>query len=157
MKQHILGVFPADRLPVTVTRYPCGFIANTDSMNKKGKHWCAFYLDKPGRVEFFDSYGKLPDYYNPNFMMWLKRHSSTTNLTHIQIQSDFSSVCGLYCIFYLRQRLMGQTMKEIVNFFDPTRLGLNDHFIYEYMMHVFPHCTENVCVYNQTCNPLIKL
>jgi len=153
LKQYVLGVFSADRLPQTY--YPCAFIANTDDYSQRGEHWCAFYSDKPGSAEFFDSYGNPPGYYNDRFKTWLNRRTSSAVFNGLRIQSDFSSVCGLYCLFYLRQKLTGHTMQEIANVFNSTDLGANDRFIYEYTMRVFPHCIANDCVYKQICNPLI--
>ncbi|MEW8543556.1 MAG: hypothetical protein AB2693_08460, partial [Candidatus Thiodiazotropha sp.] len=60
-----LGVYAADEIPKYVRHR--GFIANTDASSKPGKLWCAFYFDDRGQSEFFDSYGKPPDYYNNTF------------------------------------------------------------------------------------------
>ena len=38
------GVFPSDKLPQTIEKYPCGSVANTDPSNKPGTHWVAFYF-----------------------------------------------------------------------------------------------------------------
>jgi hypothetical protein len=58
------GVFPSDRLPETIERYPCGFIANTDPSSQPGIHWVAFYFPTEHKGEFFDSYGEAPNYYH---------------------------------------------------------------------------------------------
>jgi hypothetical protein len=57
------GVFPSDKLPQTIEKYPCGFVANTDPSNEPGTHWIAFYFPSEERGEFFDSYGHAPEYY----------------------------------------------------------------------------------------------
>ena len=33
------SVFPADRLPESIVKYPCGFVASTDPSSKPGTHW----------------------------------------------------------------------------------------------------------------------
>ena len=48
-------------LPKGTLNYSYGFIANTDIHSRVGQHWCAFYGDGDGHVEFFDSYGRSPN------------------------------------------------------------------------------------------------
>ncbi len=79
LRPNIVGAFAADRLPKTPTKYPCGFIANTDIYSNPGEHWCAFYVEKPGVVEFFDSYGNPGGYYNDYFKLRISGHKSTYN------------------------------------------------------------------------------
>ena len=38
------GVFPSDKLPQTIDRYPCGFVANTDTSSGPGTHWVRLLL-----------------------------------------------------------------------------------------------------------------
>ena len=106
------GVFAADRLP----KYICqgGFIANTDVHSKPGKHWCAFYFDGAGCSEFFDSYGKHADCYNNTFSKCLQNNSTVHVYNNKPLQSNFSRVCGQYCIYYLIHRARGTNMKDIV-------------------------------------------
>jgi hypothetical protein len=47
------GVFPSDKLPQTIEKYPCGFVANTDQSSKPGTHWVAFYLPSEGEGGVF--------------------------------------------------------------------------------------------------------
>jgi hypothetical protein len=47
------GVFPSDKLPQTIEKYPCGFVANTDPSSKPGTHWVAFYLPSEGEGGVF--------------------------------------------------------------------------------------------------------
>ena len=55
------GVFPSDKLPQTIDRYPCGFVANTDLSSEPGTcklqsawsdvcgQYCIFYLSHRAR------------------------------------------------------------------------------------------------------------
>ena len=38
------GVFPSDKLPQTIEKYPCGIVANTDPSDKPGEHWIALFI-----------------------------------------------------------------------------------------------------------------
>lgn len=156
LKTRVYGVFAADRLPTKLLTLPVGFIANTDIHSKEGRHWCAFFVDNNGQVEFFDSYGRSPEYNSSFFKKWLNDNALTVKYNDVQIQSDYSNVCGLYCLFYLRQRLCGLTMNDIISYFDYSNFAINDSFIFNYMSRIYSDCMKNACVYNQTCKPLIK-
>ncbi len=53
MSKTFCGVFPSNKLPQTVDKYPCGFVANTDPSNKPGMHWVMFYFPTEEKGEFF--------------------------------------------------------------------------------------------------------
>jgi hypothetical protein len=155
LAKHVIGVFAADRLPRSLTRYPCGFIANTDNYSQPGTHWCVFYFTAPGVVEFFDTYGQRPGSYNRHFVDYISRFTKVT-FNERQLQSDVSNVCGLYCLFYLLHRLRGKSFRAIVNIFASNTYE-NDAFVYQFMMSSFPHCVSENCVHNQSCKPLGKI
>lgn len=157
LKSNVVGVFAADQLPRILSKHPSGFIVNTDISSKPGQHWCSFYIEKTGIVEFFDSYGRSAQYYSDYFKEWIVGRADKVKYNSKQIQSDYSNVCGLYSLHYIRQRLIGRSMEDIVNTFDTMNLSLNDIFIYDYMTNVYSMCMQNVCVYNQSCRPLIKM
>ena len=110
----VLGVFAADRLPKGTLSYPYGFIANTDIHSRAGQHWCAFYGDGDGHVGFFDSYGRSSNLNSVYFVRWLNTYAKTREINDKKLQSDNSTLCGLYCILFLRQRFHGHTMQDIV-------------------------------------------
>ena len=43
-KKTFCGVFPCDKLPQTIDKYPCGFVANTDPSSKPGTHWISIWI-----------------------------------------------------------------------------------------------------------------
>lgn len=150
-------VVAADQLPDTLTSLPCGFIANTDIATKAGSHWCAFYFDPVGNGEFFDSYGKAPQFYNIHFLNFFNHHARKgKKVNNKRIQGDFSSVCGLYSLLYLKRRLNNVPMNEIIKPFSQTAFTQNDQYIYMYISQSFPNCIKNDCVFNQTCKPLLS-
>jgi hypothetical protein len=154
LKKHILGVFAANDLPLKLTNFPSGFIINSQPRSQEGQHWLAFYFPSRHTVEFFDSYAEKPNYYNNYFTRYLNAFP-IVKLNHVQIQSDFSNVCGLYCLFYLRQRLQNTSMEDIVSMFS-SNLTENDVFIYEYMSNIYCHCLNSNHVYIQSCKCRIK-
>lgn len=99
-KQLFLGVYAADELKnVTIKKYPCGLIANTDISSKPGAHWVAFLFKEDETGEFFCSYGKPPGTYD--FEKWIGRNAKSWNYNKTRLQGDLSSVCGQYCLFWL--------------------------------------------------------
>ena len=155
LKDSVIGVFAADRLPRGLPRGAFGFIANTDIHTKPGKHWCAFYSDNGRDVDFFDSYGRGPNQNSPRFGRWVERNSTNVRINHVQIQSDSSALCGLYCILFLHQRLLGYTYQEFMNIFSASDFNANDSFIAETMFNAYSECIRNELVYNQTCGCLV--
>lgn len=108
------GCFPADLIP-TPTRYPVALIANTDGMNESGTHWVAFYSDSENEIEFFDSFGKLPDEY-PQFNYFIN-HFDTIRYNGERLQQYFSSTCGYYCMMFLYLRCKKLQFEDIVYIF----------------------------------------
>ena len=98
---YIVGVFPADGLPQTSPKYPFGFIAKTDQHSKSGKHWCTFYIESPGVVEFFDSFREIPAYYNANFSSWINRHAHIVKMNMTcHSRTKFRCVWPILFIFF---------------------------------------------------------
>ena len=68
------GVFPSDKLPQTIDKYPCGLVANTDPSTSPGAHWVSILMTSRQNAEWFDSYGKPFEFYGPPFTTFLNMH-----------------------------------------------------------------------------------
>ncbi len=156
LKQSILGVFAADRLPTELLRTPFGFIANTDIHAKPGRHWCAFFSNIRGHIDFFDTYGRTPNQNSQYFKEWLKSNGITIRTNHIQIQSDGSTLCGLYCVLFLHQRLIGCTYQDFLNVFDMSAVESNDKFVADTMLQAYHLCVGNDLNHTQMCTSLLN-
>lgn len=152
LRDGVLGVFAADQLPLVLPSTSCGFIVNTDISSRPGTHWLAMFM-RDNVVDFFDSYGQYPGAYTPLFTRWICRHGLRVRINQKRVQSDSSNVCGLYCLYFLRQRLLGLSMTQITAGFDTSNLEANDRYILDLFTRVFPYCLQNECVYNQGCKP----
>ena len=153
LRERVLGVFAADQLPRTIPIFPCGFIANTDNSNRPGQHWVAFFIRDDNVVEFFDSYGQNPGLYNGQFTSWIDRHAKTVLVNELRLQSDYSNVCGLYAVYFLRQRLLREGMDQILDRFSISDTEANDNYILKLFSRVYPNCVQNGSAYNQKCLP----
>ena len=141
-----LGVFSRDQLPHSFTRYSSPYGANTDARSLPAQHWVAFYHLSPSHLEFFDSYGCHPDDYH--FPI-----PPTITLIHInshQIQSDNSSDCGQYSIFYLYQRAHDIPMPEI---FKAPRTSINPA-LFVRTFHSKLRSRISLCGLDHSCCPL---
>ena len=118
------GVFAADKLPDE----PRLLVVNTDPASRPGRHWVCISVDKDGRGEYFDSFGRRPTAYLERYM---NRHCSSWTFNCRQLQSVMSRFCGHYCINYCVLRSRGVGMFAIVNSLTADT-GLNDVLIHRF-------------------------
>jgi hypothetical protein len=96
-KKIFLDAYARNELPVRPP-YPSCFIINTDPRSKPGEHWLAVYYNRNGYVDFFDSYGHSPAFFN--LENYLNKTSTGWSFNKRRIQGD-SELCGLYAILFL--------------------------------------------------------
>lgn len=149
-KKYYKGCFPADRIPNKVKR-PALIVVNTANHNHPGEHWCAFYLPKKGKPEFFDSIGRKPN--NEHFLKFLAKQGNSYIFNSQRLQGSFTSVCGQYCLVYLLCRSKRISKKAFLKLFG-NNLSANDQKIeklYKKNFVVQQVGANSVCV--QTCQP----
>ena len=105
------------------------YVINTDPHYKPGQHWVAMYLNG-GRGEYYDSLGLPPMY--EEFVDFLPKKWTFNSRT---VQDVISEYCGHHCIYYLCNRLKGQTMRKIVNTFDDDFV-VKDALVREFVDHI---------------------
>jgi len=148
-----LGTFACDKLPEVVYKFPCSLIVNTDPSFKNGEHWVAIYFDQDHCCEYFDSFGLLP--YIPNIVSFIRDNSISLKHNHFHLQSVNSSVCGLYCIFFLYKRCRQNSLGEVLNLFSFSNHKLNDVLICNFIYKTFSVC-HKVCRESQICKSFIN-
>lgn len=99
-----LGVYAADQLPRPLPRGPCGFVANTDPVWRRGRHWVAFSLNHNGYGHYFDSFGKPPP--RPQWRQYLERHSPRHQWfwSMRAVPRPTSQSCGPFTLYYLHSQ-----------------------------------------------------
>ena len=114
-KQIFKGVFACDTLPDTPKRQqrPAAFVVNTDEISRPGQHWIAIFFPRKGSPEYFDSYGLPP------LKSSLEHFINTSQyiFNNKQLQSFFTTVCGQYVIYFIWQKCLGKTIKDIQSIF----------------------------------------
>ena len=103
---HFIGCFSQDDLVKLDLCYPCFLMVNIDSNGEKGSHWLALRLENK-RLEIFDPLGfqifkwkSVPC----SLLKFLHDHSMNKLLISPRIQSSKTSICALYCIFFIYYR-----------------------------------------------------
>ena len=134
---NFLGVYPSDHLPcVTIlsARAPCCYIANSDPCTELGSHWVAFFHTSPKTLDFFDSYGKTPTYYGLSI-------PNTIAVTYnpIQLQAEFSLLCGHWCILFLHRRSQGINFSTLIRRFSSFTPTKSDALVHTYYSQLIYH------------------
>jgi len=117
-----------DGLPLR-TKTKSLLIVNSDVHQLRGRHWMAIFIPKDSPPEFFDSLGKCPSSYSHfliDFLIEENAHGFVYN--YKRLQAPFSSSCGLYCIYFLVQRVKGKSFESILGEFSEN-LQQNNVFI----------------------------
>lgn len=85
----------------------CIFVINLDVSSQSGSHWVALFISATNQSKknkkcrhsmYFDSYGLPPS--NTHIRSFIKKNSNYTSWNHKKLQSDYSIVCGIYCIIW---------------------------------------------------------
>jgi len=108
LSRHYVGTFPIDLLPTKID-LKTFFIANLDPSTKNGSHWIAFVKVNPEICEIFDSLGfcnKL-EIVKP-YLNFKEKIEFIFNET--PVQSKESILCGKFCIMFIIERMLNQTM-----------------------------------------------
>lgn len=134
-QKSFMGVFPSDRIPSRIEKYPACFILNTDPSTHSGSHWLACFISTPNQLHFFDSYGNTPNFYEGPIADYATRFRSVFSNPMI-LQSQVSGVCGHYCVYFLHFKCRGLSLKKILSGFSMKKL-CNDQRVYNFVTKRF--------------------
>ncbi len=148
------GVYSIDNINNAPNSYPLYIICNTAPRWTKGEHWIAIYIRNKEHCEFFDSYGRKPKI---EFLRFLKSRCKKIICNRKKIQSEFTSNCGGYCIYYLFYKTRQYSMKDITK-------NLNDKKINQFINSLYSPNNEkfhsdviyNSTSYNQICKKMYQ-
>lgn len=109
--KRFLGVFAADKVPPKVPLNH-GAIINLDTSQQVGSHWVGVY--KSVILEYFDPFGKPP----PAHL-----HLETPMLYSTKKVQDTDSIsCGKFAIYFVKQRLKGESFASIQNLWSSNKI-----------------------------------
>ena len=153
-KGSFAGVYTSDQLSsFEINKYPKSFVVNTDFMELPGTHWIAICFNEQMKEEFFDSYGKHPIHYNKHFVDFMNRNAVEWVHNKIQFQSDFSTVCGQYYIYFLYHCCRKRSMSSTVNCFVNDKL-CNNQLVYDFVRQKYMQVHPSL---EQDTNFVVKL
>ena len=136
-KHHVGNVCAVDQLSSSpLQNLPRIFIVNTDTHDLAGKHWVSMYVPCVGPIEFFDSLGKHPRFYSPLFEKFIYSHSNEFIYNRTSLQSNFSTTCGHFCLFYAIHRCRGMSMHAIISKLSNHKI-LNDKIVLDFVKDHF--------------------
>lgn len=109
------GVYPSDRLPNKIVKYPSALIINFDRQHDRGSHWVAVFIDGFRHGYYFDSFGLQP--FIPSIRKFLNSNCRKWSWGKRQLQSLESDVCGPYSALYLTHRSQRKSTKNFMKGF----------------------------------------
>lgn len=119
-REHFRGVYARDALPANPKN---GFyIINFDKTGEPGSHWVSVEIGKKFN-SYFDSYGKPPPFHHLLKFLSGKKFRRNTQ----QVQHEYSTTCGQWCLYFIWRRCNGWNMKNITTPFKTKNHLLNDH------------------------------
>ena len=99
-------------------------VFNLGASDTGGTHWVCYYNDpKHDVVEWFDSFGSPPP---EEPLAYLRTSGKPIAYNDWQLQAFNASVCGYFCIYYIRERAKGRSQYDIIYSFNPNNLRQND-------------------------------
>ena len=145
-----------DLLPRWKPQHVRAYIVNTDNANQPGQHWVTLFFNK-GEVIYFDSYGHPPP---QSILTFMENNASQWKMNTVQLQSDFSNVCGHYCVFILLHLARGLSLPTIVKrYFHASNLYQNDFIVKRWFEKqygtVYRHVFNSTMSYGQCCTPKV--
>jgi hypothetical protein len=103
LKKHFAGIFSIDTLPKSL-KYRTFCICNTDTQNGIGKHWICFLKSEKSNIECFDSLG-ISSEKKELLLKYCHFKSKHINFNITQFQKSDSITCGLFCVYFIIERL----------------------------------------------------
>lgn len=110
---------------LSFSKFPLFVVFNESPRSSDGTHWCvALFTKKHHGIQciMFDSFGVPMKQKKLQF----KYAVAQENLR--QLQSDFSNVCGLWCLFWIQSQLNHMSTKKMTTLFS-SDLESNDMII----------------------------
>ena len=136
LSSRVVGIFAVDTLQKCKLGPGQGVIVNTDVWKGRGIHWVVLYRSAQGNYEFFDSFGRPPQYYDERFKTFLQRDLRDPIHNSMPLQDNDSDLCGAYVVYFLYFRSRGLTMKNIISHFS-SNSRLNDKLVKAFVDECF--------------------
>ena len=84
--------------------FPSAYVFNLDPSYKPGSQWVAVYIDRKGRPEYFDSFGRLPQEKSKTFCIPVQKAGNT--ITYPFKNFILRHVVNLLCFIFIKDVLV---------------------------------------------------
>ena len=121
------GVYPCDAIPPFTQG---SIIVNTDKKHEDGEHWVALYLEED-KCLYFDSFG-VPVLEQSIFSYLNKRYDRVIYNKYC-IQDVWSTMCGHYCIGFVKNVTSVGEFDRYVSNYDFVHLKNNENIVLSLM------------------------
>lgn len=113
-KATAVSFYVTDKIPAAFTMLPAVCIADKHPSNLLGEHWTGIFQEFDESMEFFEFFGRSPQYYGLDLdLLNNKRIIMKEN----SMQSELTTVCKQYRLFFVGKRCSGITFHQIVGCF----------------------------------------
>ena len=99
------GVYALDEIKhIQQISFPSAYVFNLDPSYKPGVHWVAVYIDRKGRPEYFDSFGRPPQEKSKTFCVLMQK----AGITMMYLFKNFilQHVDNLLCFMFIKDVLV---------------------------------------------------
>ena len=131
--RNFMGVYALDEIKhiKQILSFPSAYVFNLDPSYKPGVHWVAVCIDRKGRPEYFDSFGRP----SPREIKdLLCTYAESWNYNYAPVQDLYSTTCEQFVVFYIYQRCSGLTLKSILRkYFNPHAKIMNDVLVRDFL------------------------
>ena len=120
LKPYFYGMVACNGLPCRpIKKELCGYIVNMDPLDRPGRHWLAISTHSGNVWEVMDSFALPLESYETTepLLDWLKRQWKYVIYNGQSLQLIYSNSCDDYALFYLKDRVRGQSMNEFLRRF----------------------------------------
>jgi len=127
------GVYALEEIKGKVIKNNSGIIVNLSKSTEPGTHWVSIFKPFKGPTEYFDSFALGP---------WIKQEiidflPELFLYNGKRLQSEISTACGQYCIYFIFKRARGYSMREILSEFDTSSHLQNDFKVNHKVENIF--------------------
>lgn len=111
MRSAFYGIYPIDKLPRVIPRFPIFFIVNTHPHNLDGEHWKIIFINENRIGEVFDS---LSQPMSDLLIRWMNRFCLRWRRNRKRYQHLLSSTCGAFCLYFIFNRFHLRSFDRVI-------------------------------------------
>ena len=129
ISRYYKGIYARNELCFIELEQPALYIVNTAHAFESYGHWIVIFVTDDGVIEYFDSLGKRLYSRHKNFKNFILSKNKTYRESMVRIQSQTSSTCGLFCLYYCYFRVRKFSLSYILNHFSKSCYCKNENHV----------------------------